>query len=502
MTLVAAAAAAVAAAASPARRHNNQQRSLLQQKTCTACKRPAWSWDTVGHMSFTHTCNTSGPWSEEALDVLQKFQMVNIERFAGQHQSCFARRRKQWGPPGCWLNTTHGNPACNTNSGGLHHAGCNCTCEEAPFSSTPDARGLYVEDHTLAALRQLKRRNPNISTIFYHDSGRMWTNDQIANWGRVGPQTSKYWNPTVYRADNYIVGAQPTWLLRNSSDQFVWDHYANNHVYDHSQPDVQNYWMEICLNATNSGAADGCFADYASMGGFDPAAPGQPASVGVKGVMKSWNVTKDKAVSWINGHQAALKTLTRRLGDGVLIANGGRNKFTNGFMLETFTPSQIGTIQSAAADGVVNQVHANMYGSGPHKTNADVRDALAAFLIGTGPYQYFSGPYGWQISQTCDDPLGLRDIRRRWLPEFDKALGKAKGLGLLDKHTNTYTRIFGAGTTVTFNRTSGQGTIQWSDGTVTRGPGCAPSAPKCQNCFPPMYEQGSLADGTGGCVES
>ena len=48
--------------------------------------------------------------------------------------------------------------------------------------------------------------------------------------------------------------------------------------------------MEICLNATNSGAADGCFADYASMGGFDPAAPGQPASVGVKGVMKSWNV--------------------------------------------------------------------------------------------------------------------------------------------------------------------------------------------------------------------
>ena len=48
--------------------------------------------------------------------------------------------------------------------------------------------------------------------------------------------------------------------------------------------------MEICLNATNSGAADGCFADYASMGGFDPSAPGQPASVGVKGVMKSWNV--------------------------------------------------------------------------------------------------------------------------------------------------------------------------------------------------------------------
>ena len=79
-------------------------------------------------------------------------------------------------------------------------------------------------------------------------------------------------------------------LLHNSSGQFVWDNYANNHIYDHSNVAVQEYWMEICLNATNSGAADGCFADYASMGGFDPAAPGQPASVGVKGVMKSWNV--------------------------------------------------------------------------------------------------------------------------------------------------------------------------------------------------------------------
>jgi hypothetical protein len=28
--------------------------------------------------------------------------------------------------------------------------------------------------------------------------------------------------------------------------------------------------MSICLNATNSGAADGCFGDYASMGGNDP----------------------------------------------------------------------------------------------------------------------------------------------------------------------------------------------------------------------------------------
>ena len=128
-------------------------------------------------------------------------------------------------------------------------------------------------------------------------------------------------------------------------------------------------------------------------------------------------MTKDKAGAWINGHQKALATLTAALGEGVLIANGGRNKFASGFMLETFTTGQISIVQAAAEAGIVNQVHANMCacsqqlsslsavfrslnssgcrtdGSGPHKTNADVRDALAAFLIGTGPYQYFSGPY-------------------------------------------------------------------------------------------------------------
>jgi hypothetical protein len=121
--------------------------------------------------------------------------------------------------------------------------------------ATADGRGLYVEDHTVAALRQLKQRNPNISTIFYHDSGRMWTNDQVDNWGRVPKQKMDKWNPTVYRADNWIVNNRPEWLLHNTSEQYVWDHYANNHIYDHSQPAVQDYWMDICLNVTNSGAA-------------------------------------------------------------------------------------------------------------------------------------------------------------------------------------------------------------------------------------------------------
>ena len=133
-----------------------------------------------------------------------------------------------------------------------------------------------------------------------------------------------------------------------------------------------------------------------------------------------------------------------------------------------------------------------------------MRDALAAFLIGTGPYQYFSGPYGWQIDQSCADPLGINDIKRRWLPEFDKPLGvaTASGASLYDNVTRISTRTFGAGTTVTFNHTDNRGTIKWSDGTVTQGPGCPSTAAKCTNCYPPLYEKGNLADGTGGCYFS
>ena len=167
-------------------------------------------------------------------------------------------------------------------------------------------------------------------------------------------------------------------------------------------------------------------------------------------------------------------------------------------MLETFTADQIPIVQAAAKLGIVNQVHCNMYG----KKTADVRDALAAFLIATGPFQYFSGPYGWQIVQTCADPLGLGDIQRRWLPEFDRPLGNATGLAHFDSARNVSSREFLSGTTVTYNHTTNRGTIRWGDGSVTAGPGCAPAAPACVSCLPPLYEKGSVTEGTGGCTSS
>ena len=139
-----------------------------------AAMKPSWSWDTVGTMAFTHTCNMTGPWSEEALDVLAKFPLVTVERFMGQFSHC---------PP---------------NHTWAHGAPVGCATEEGPMGPTPATTGQYVEDHAMAALRQIKERSGGkAATIFYHDSGRMWTNDQPSGMGRVPPQSSAYWNPTV-----------------------------------------------------------------------------------------------------------------------------------------------------------------------------------------------------------------------------------------------------------------------------------------------------------------
>ena len=83
---------------------------------------PAFSWDTVGKMAFYHSCNFTGPYTDEALQVVAKFPMVTIEK--GQQV----------------------------------------------FESPPP----LAEDAIVATLRRVKALNSNISTIFYYNSVLDW----------------------------------------------------------------------------------------------------------------------------------------------------------------------------------------------------------------------------------------------------------------------------------------------------------------------------------------
>ena len=82
---------------------------------------PSFSWDTVGHMAFYHSCNYTGPYTDEALQTVAKFPMVTIEK--GQQV----------------------------------------------FDGAP-----YAEDVIIDTLRRVKKLNSNISTIFYYNSILDW----------------------------------------------------------------------------------------------------------------------------------------------------------------------------------------------------------------------------------------------------------------------------------------------------------------------------------------
>ena len=322
LLLAATAAAAAAAAPSP---------PTPSPVICKGCVKPAWSWDTVGHMAFTHTCNQSGPWSEAALDVISRFPLFNHERFMAQRQRCF----ELCGPAMFQRN----NPCVAT-----------CWPEEGPAGRTNWSHGQYADDHLIAGCKQLKQRNPRLACIFYHDSERMWTNDQAfdVSPGRFLPpgatpgpgktgHPAQNWNPTVFSGDDMIIRDHPDWALHNASGAYSVNGYAHNHVFDHRTP-AANVWIETCLNATRSGFVDGCFADAAPYGTM---ADCNDSALGLDcGALKSaqqYGLTNASGLAWVKAKEQSLWTLTTALGNGTLISNGNGqagNTYTNGYMIE------------------------------------------------------------------------------------------------------------------------------------------------------------------------
>ena len=103
-----------------------------------AARRPHWSWATFGDMTYVHACNSSGPWSDAALRTLAKFPLVTLERFHGQYTHC----------------------ACHS----AHSPSPCCAPEEGPTVLFPTARGAYVEDYAVPALRAIKNYSVFIVT--------------------------------------------------------------------------------------------------------------------------------------------------------------------------------------------------------------------------------------------------------------------------------------------------------------------------------------------------
>merc|ERR1711939_361128 len=142
-------------------------------------------------------------------------------------------------------------------------------------------------------------------------------------------------------------------------------------AFNFSNPRARELWIEECLNATLTGAVDGCFADRAcdDDGGS---------------VQHQVDLTDEQAEAYNKGHVQVLTDLQRALGDGPLIANHAWGPphdalvpgTVNFAMIESFKANNK-SIQELLL-GVTNSRGVQAH------NKAGSRDALAAFLIGAG----------------------------------------------------------------------------------------------------------------------
>jgi hypothetical protein len=97
-----------------------------------------------------------------------------------------------------------------------------------------------MEQTQLSQFALLKAFNPNISTIFYHDSARAWTLPNAINVSNA--------------LDELILSSHPSWYLTNTSGAFAidpyepgWDAYDGGkngccEVYDHRQVHASDFF--------------------------------------------------------------------------------------------------------------------------------------------------------------------------------------------------------------------------------------------------------------------
>lgn len=235
-------------------------------------------------------------------------------------------------------------------------------------------------------------------------------------------------------------------------------------VYDFSQRDAQDLWIEDCVNATKTGFVDGCFADRVmdaspccSNGTDDPAAALRLA----KCETPSSPLSPAQCTGYRNGHLEVMNRLTEAISPGPIVAN---HAFTTapdlypslritGSMTENLPEGDAGIdmLRWHAQRGLLIEAHHKSCPKpGPARTTQ-----LAQFLIGAGRLAYY-GCGNWEND--------LHDWSERWFAEFERPLGDPVTDGRRNNSTGTWTRSFRGPhglTNVTWDATLG-GTIDWA----------------------------------------
>eukprot|EP00041_Stephanoeca_diplocostata_P016697 m.329882 g.329882 ORF g.329882 m.329882 type:complete len:379 (-) comp20452_c0_seq2:192-1328(-) len=332
---------------------------------------PSFSWETVP--VFAETSNVTGPFDEDAMNALSKFQLF--------------------------------------------------VAEKAYMFDYPG----FAEDKLNTLGRELRKRNPNMTLIFYYNS-----NLDLSD----------------YRLHTFMQANAPNFWLCDSDGVPVWTPvdggagsvprfpYNHTHVYNHVVAEVRKIWVAECINMTKlPGAAyDGCMVDRWTRS------------------PKVANVSARAMAQWVQGRDqatAALLAATREnnvylIGENGKVSPDAISDPGYGYHLTSSLQAQLKL--AAAKQGLLASMR-------PGTTEgAELNNQLSAFLIGAGTNHFF-GAGSWTCSHTSREGV-------KWWPEFDRPLGPPLSDAQL---TGTvYTRNFTHGVHVSFDTATSTGAIDWN----------------------------------------
>eukprot|EP00730_Choanoeca_flexa_P011688 TRINITY_DN27588_c0_g1_i1.p1 TRINITY_DN27588_c0_g1~~TRINITY_DN27588_c0_g1_i1.p1 ORF type:complete len:352 (+),score=63.87 TRINITY_DN27588_c0_g1_i1:51-1106(+) len=334
---------------------------------CHAGAPPRFSWDTLP--VFYHAANTSGPFSDEAIQLLAKYPMVTIEKFQGT----------------CWQD-----------------------------KGTPDC---HQEEIIINELKRIKAINSNVSTIAYFNS--------VLDF----PFYSMH--QVMLEHEQYMLHYANGSVFKQHGDHFYGD------AFDWTEPGMVDLFLHTCINATQTGYADGCFADRS----VSTIAHGAVASHG----------------DWDAAHLAGLQKLSAAIAPGPLVANHAYNETgLSAAMIETCTPNAAGfaEYQATVASSKIAQCHCGG-DTGLKCTEEDAKfnSTVAMFLIGAQPNAYFGcGAWLYSGNNITQDVL--------WMDMYDRPLGAPESDAV--KSGDVYTRKFASGTWAEWNIATGHGQVHWA----------------------------------------
>jgi hypothetical protein len=308
------------------------------------------------------------------------------------------------------LNWKHGLPLSCENGTDLTACGC---CEE---------------DLMITQARQIKALNPKAHIVAYFNSIIAYPWYRAA---RKFASNSSWWlrNSTGGLLNNIRENPTETWRAWNFADEAVGE-----------------LWIEMCLNVTKSGVIDGCFMDGCANENQRLIVPG-PLTTATEAAYREnkpkWMAKLQKLVpgilicgsggGWVNGDD----------GKPAVAATQVQNWGTHS---QNWTGVWMPMLFAAVKAGVIFEAHAPCGSSDPD--DPFEQSKLAAFLIAAGEGSYYLCG-GWGSSSVP------------WYSLYDLPLGKPLSDAKLGAD-GVWRRSFAAGTNVTMDTKTNNGTITWA----------------------------------------